>query len=107
MAAPVKAFIDPTGVMWITPTRLLPKTQYQVGVPNKQTSAKVCFYIPPAFDKRMTLFGKMLDTLGNTVRSKIPPPPMGRQLILTFPPIYKEKVQYASSTGQLYPPKAP
>lgn len=30
-------------------------------------------------------------TITNTVRSKLPPPPMGRQILLTFPPIYKER----------------
>ena len=38
---------------------------------------------------------------------KIPTPPMGKILVLTFPSIYKERGNGAATTGQLFPPPRP
>jgi hypothetical protein len=37
---------------------------------------------------------------------RIPTPPLGRQIVMTFPSIYKEKDGGLVNTGQLYPPRA-
>jgi hypothetical protein len=51
---------------------------------------------------------QMMPPLAIKTVVRIPTPPMGRQIILTFPPIYKERGGGDhATTGQLYPPKAP
>jgi hypothetical protein len=106
MATPAKAFIDPTGVLWGPSTHLtLRAAAYASSI--KPFGSVIVALQPKGFVPNLTLglLGTMTPYVNN-VKSKIPPPPMGRMLFATFPPIYKEKVKYAISTGQLYPPRA-
>lgn len=102
MATPVKNFTDPTFLPMVM------RGDVGIGAPTPA--------VPIAF-AALTLGLKrelILVSLGrppvtyNTVFSPIPPPPMGRQILMTFPPIYKERgTGEVVSTGQLFPPKAP
>lgn len=111
MAAPTKNFTDPSG----TPFRLL-----DGGVVSSAWSAvsgaineagRMGFVLlpPSAPDFRMTnaamLAADRRVEVNNGVKSKVPPPPMGRQILLTFPPIYKERDANSSRilAGQTWP----
>lgn|SRR5574340_621505 len=109
MATPVKNFTDPTGVFRMLSSRSIPIT---AGISIiKEPGRMQIVFLPKAASYLMfqgpadIQAGDKRVGITNEVRSKLPPPPMGRQILLTFPPIYKERA--GATIGQVYPPPAP
>jgi hypothetical protein len=103
MAAPAKAFIDPTflsrlgerhGIILFQKVEIL--DSITVGLPTN-----------PTLPGRLPVIVLESEDLDTRLYPKVPTPPMGRLSILTFPPIYRERGNGAVTTGQLFPPKAP
>lgn len=104
MSTPVVALTGPTGLsrMYSGPIPPMPILAVQ-----QPTMMQI------AFLPRGPLFNPVVITATNatvqntitTATAKIPPPPMGRMLFATFPPIYKERGSLPS--GQIYPPPNP
>lgn len=100
MAAPVKNFTNPTGIT------LMSSAQFPTIIPNQflmfyKTGSWIMnnFYDPRTLV--MTSKNAMSNMTNVNYFPKLPPPPLGRVLVTTFPPIYKSKVPIVA--GQLYP----
>lgn len=100
MASPTKNFQNPT-----TLSRLGPVMPVNAVAPRLAVMLTAGF-LPNNFHKWWTV---QVDVQGprsgGQMTPRIPIPPMGRQLILTFPPIYKSR--QGIKIGQIYPPPAP
>jgi hypothetical protein len=105
MAAPIKAFIDPTFLSRLGPSTPLKPLFTKLSLTIKQASGlQTVVQTPPEKSIPLVLVaGPAKDKLH--LFPKVPTPPMGRQAILTFPSIYKERGG-GVTTGQLYPPRA-
>jgi hypothetical protein len=106
MATPSKNLQDPTGISNYRDTR-------PVKLPPIHDAAKIRALGQMALMPwdRITKWALAIPGLLSPrpmpqVPVKVPVPPMGRQMILTFPPIYRERGVAAIVTGQLYPPRA-
>lgn len=113
MAAPAKNFTDPSGTPYRLGNQIPSSHQSGTFIPllvgtSLSFMSQIVLAPKAYFDNRLGMwFGgaQSKNSLDNNVKSKLPPPPMGRQIILTFPPIYKERGgSTAITTGQLYPP---
>lgn len=106
MAAPVKAFIDPTFLSRLGPSTPIKPLYLKLSTPKPGVGAQVVVQTPEARVIPIPLVaGPAKDKLH--LFPKVPTPPMGRQIIITFPPIYKERGAGGFTTGQLYPPANP
>jgi hypothetical protein len=104
MAAPSKAFIDPTGVLW-GPSPHLTLSAYTYASSVKSFGFVMVALQPKGFVPNLTLgLLRTMTPYVNDVKSKIPPPPLGRMLFATFPSIYKDRPK--PTVGQIYPPPA-
>jgi len=102
MATPVLNFTDPT----FLPREFAPMSGANRNTPPIPSVVAVMTFgtIVPG----LIMVRSLGEDRASGFFSPIPPPPMGRQIILTFPPIYKEKGgSTAITTGQLYPPHRP
>lgn len=106
MAAPSKAFIDPTnGAL-----RMLAglPAEEPVGIADALPISvfRPCSYLPKT--NLAPLFICALPTMNSSFVPKVPEPPMGRQATLTFPPVYRSKEDVnkepTNSGPREYPP---
>lgn len=106
MAAPVKAFIDPTYLSRMVPAATIPKVFWPpLRSFTPDPIGAIIQQVPE--DERLPLFAGALAKPGYAFYARVPTPPMGRLAILTFPPIYKERGAGGFTTGQLFPPANP
>lgn len=107
MAVPVKAYIDPTYAGRFGP--VAPALDFSINkllLPKMSPFAPILFKVPET--QRIPYVASRIKEINPTFYPKLPTPPMGRAVVMTFPAIYKE--YSAGSTtivGQIYPPKAP
>lgn len=100
MASPTKNFQDPT-----TLSRMGPVMPVNAVVPRLAVML-TAGWMPHNFHPWVLVQGGVQGPrVGGQMTPRIPTPPMGRQLILTFPPIYKSR--QGIKIGQIYPPPAP
>lgn len=104
MASPVKAFIDPT---FIHRNSIIISNTNSIGS-IENFSKYVISSIIKEKDYRLQIvdFKIFPIVLNDNVKPKIPPPPMGRQTLLTFPPIYLEATLWdrgRPQEGLIYP----
>lgn len=101
MASPAKNFSDPTGISALFSALPVPaRAPLTIGL----VSSKL---LPNSFCRWALLrIGALARPLTAGTIPRIPTPPMGRQIVLTFPSIYKERGGGVYATGQLYPPPA-
>lgn len=100
MATPFKNFTDPTGLSAMTAS----VPMVQPGLPS--LGFGLLAWMPFTFIPwAMVLPGALARPLTAGMVPRIPIPPMGRQILLTFPPIYRERG--GNAIGQLYPPRNP
>ena len=103
MASPVKAFIDPTsGPLRMSPCSV-PGSMRPVAPCGVNQFAYLRLPKPPVFNLQLLVRMGRGESVTNTVRSKVPPPPMGRLMLITFPPIYRERPKDENATGQIFP----
>jgi hypothetical protein len=102
MPAPVKAFSNPTTLNWLSPLDLPKNAVKTINSPGITAAL-----MPSAPDYTLVVVAGMLDkSLPLNQVKTIPLPPMGRQMLLTFPPVYKERGGSGNArptTGQLWP----
>ena len=93
MAAPVKAYTNPTAI-----SRMLVAL---VAVPDAPVQVQRSLVLPlgPLLWRPPVLAVTMPPTLTPEV-PRIPPPPMGKLMLSTFPPAYKAST---ARVGQIYP----
>lgn len=111
MPTPAKAYVDPTGFIRasLTPALPLPYAFNPVIPPLPPGVNPMVVLVRPSnfkviVNQPSTIIGSRI-TIPPPFTIKIPTPPMGRQQIITFPSIYKER--NANSTrplvGQQWP----
>ena len=98
MASPEKKFLDPVGLSQMGAC-FAPGL---VPIPERYRTAS---WIPaPAFAHLMVSLPQRLPQTHVPAQVQIPPPPMGRVVISTFPPIYRERgAASRPSFGQIQP----
>lgn len=102
MAAPTKNFIDPTYLSRLGPVFPAPEAG-QLRMPLANFFGVVPRLTPAA--GMIPFLVKPGPYFPPAVVNRIPTPPMGKLVILTFPPIYRERT--GVKIGQIYPPPAP
>lgn len=103
MAAPVKAYINPTSgaLKWVgdsgaVPQAAPPPTPFRAAAQRIATTAVSAIRIP--------LRGLTKAPVSpSTTQFDTPPPPMGTLKLVTFPAIYTSGRRTRPSTGQLWP----
>jgi hypothetical protein len=95
VAAPAKAYIDPT---YLSRYNICPPQIYYPVVHPLPNYFGQVVGLPQ--DERLPLIQLNAPILNHAHYARVPTPPMGRQLILTFPSIYREREVF---TGRLYP----
>jgi hypothetical protein len=94
------AYTDPTGLSALAPCLPVQAVPISIGF----MGFGVIWKSPLATSITVpSLRGKTMDVPA----IKIPPPPMGSLVLITYPPVYKEKHAGSGLVGQIYPPKAP
>jgi hypothetical protein len=99
MAAPVKNFTDPTTLSKLGPD--VPMPLVQPGIPTFGMSQTICLIWNP-YPWALTQLGTMGPKPVIQEALRIPTPPMGRQMVLTFPPVYRSNDGNAGGAGSLY-----
>lgn len=88
MASPVKNFTDPT-----TLSRMVSFSLFSLPIPIiHMPSMLKCFGEPTPKSNGLFLVGKTLAPIVIAHTAQVPKPPLGKMLINTFPPIYRERV---------------
>ena len=99
MASPVKNFQDPSGISRMSPSR--PAAAF----PKIHTPSQLAVAMVNPLDTRIFLVAAEKRVLSMAIKMvKIPPPPMGRMFVATFPPIYRERGgSNRPQDGQVWP----
>lgn len=99
MAAPVKNFTDPT-----TLSKMGPDLSMLLVVPRPPQfqSLTGALLIWNPFPWAMVQPGVLAPKPVLQQQLRIPTPPMGRQMVLTFPPVYRSNDSNAGGAGSLY-----
>jgi len=109
MATPSKAYTDPTFLSKLSSAESLGLTQQAPAIPCLPSLNPQAGRLFPAFGTPRTVLPCLGPIIipGQCPVIPVPTPPLGRQIIVTFPSIYKEKSVYTFNYGQFYPPPAP
>lgn len=104
MASPAKAFTDPVGVSrTVSFGTSVPQPILPIKPPTYRQLALQVWNSHPW--NTFTILATLKPSLPLTVvNGKIPPPPMGRMLFSTFPPIYRERTNTFISPVREFPP---
>jgi len=88
MATPVKNFTDPTAL-----SRLSPVFFATIRTPKLWSPFTQVAMLPNDFHRFTLMMTGVASSLffTNIRNPRIPLPPMGRQMVLTFPPVYKSR----------------
>lgn len=107
MAAPVLAFTDPTVLSWFG-SNLVPPAAPPLLDKQLLRSPSAAWLVQIQEQNRLPFVCQPGRTLPTAFATKIPTPPMGRMIVLTFPPIYKERINNTVNRpqlGQIWPRK--
>lgn len=99
MASPTRNLIDPTGLTRLGPSLWLPTTRPPVVAGQTWVWATQAWF---RGDIVTVISSVQIPQIQLGFLPRVPTPPMGHQLVNTFPSIYKER--QGIIVGQIYPP---